>query len=93
MTRKESGWVQTAMEIAETAAREAYRAGDYADSSYRESSDAELRALRAHLTSLQSAAEGLEEALKLIRNHSSVSVHQIEIIDAALAAFQAIKEK
>lgn len=56
MTRKESGFVELAMAQAAWSLQYA-REGNTTDAV------ANLDALRAHLTSLQSAAEGLEEAL------------------------------
>lgn len=64
-------------ELVAAGAREGFMPGGFA---------AARSNLRAHLERQAARCAQLEEALKLIRNHSSVSHHQILMIDAALSA-------
>lgn len=120
MTRKESGWVSEAMGLIGAYCQECTAQPDANARKQRES----LNAINSHLTSMQSAAEGLEEALtgSLTAIDDWLNLYADDLCDparvkearsridaacgtlayiaktqdanrAALAAFQAIKEK
>lgn len=107
MTRKESGWVSDAMEQAQVfASAWSLVGGRFDDGSMIDTANEEKEALERMLTSLQSAAEGLEEALHGLIDYfpngatferlgfpakATVEAHQKA--RAAISAFDRLKEK